>query len=146
MQGRGRPGADGPLDGNGSRSIYISVNRNFLSPFMQAFGVPPPVTTIGNRTTSNVPAQALIMLNNEFVNQQANRWATKLLKSGGTTESVLSQAWFQLMNRPASQREIDMLLSFVAEGSTGQNLPLTVDNLTEVCHALLNAKQFLFVD
>ncbi len=146
MQGRGRPGADGPLDGNGRRSIYISVNRNFLSPFMQAFDVPPPVTTIGNRTTSNVPAQALIMLNNEFVNQQANRWATKLLKSGGTTESVLSQAWFQLMNRPASQREIDMLLSFVAEGSTGQNLPLTVDNLTEVCHALLNAKQFLFVD
>src|SRR5206468_709075 len=33
QQGRGRP-ESGPLDGAGRRSIYLSVRRNFLSPFL----------------------------------------------------------------------------------------------------------------
>ncbi|MFM7051703.1 MAG: PSD1 and planctomycete cytochrome C domain-containing protein, partial [Planctomycetota bacterium] len=37
MQGRGRPGASGPVDGAGRRSVYIAVRRNFLDQFMQAF-------------------------------------------------------------------------------------------------------------
>jgi hypothetical protein len=41
LQGRGRP-ADGPLDGNGRRSIYLAIRRNFPSPMMQAFDAPTP--------------------------------------------------------------------------------------------------------
>lgn len=37
MQGRGRPGESGPLDGAGRRSIYQMVRRNFLNPFMLTF-------------------------------------------------------------------------------------------------------------
>ena len=31
MEGRGRPAKSGPLDGDGRRSIYIMVRRNFLT-------------------------------------------------------------------------------------------------------------------
>ncbi|SVC57873.1 uncharacterized protein METZ01_LOCUS310727, partial [marine metagenome] len=65
MQGRGRPGK-GPLDGSGRRSVYLSVRRNFLSPFMLAFDAPSPFNAVGRRTTSNVPAQALILMNDPF--------------------------------------------------------------------------------
>ena len=146
MQGRGRPGTDGPLDGSGRRSIYIAVNRNFLSPFMQAFDVPNPVTTTGKRTTSNVPAQALIMLNNEFVNQQAGRWADILLKSETDPAKILAKAWFQLFGRPATEPQMNAILQFAAKGTDAAGDTITLESLTEICHALLNAKEFLFLN
>ncbi|MFN6103139.1 MAG: DUF1553 domain-containing protein, partial [Planctomycetaceae bacterium] len=71
MIGRGRPGSSGPLDGEGRRSVYLAVRRNFLNPLFQAFDSPVPFTTSGRRSVSNVPAQALAMLNNPLVVQQA---------------------------------------------------------------------------
>src|SRR5205814_4474317 len=75
--GRGKP-PSGPLDGNGRRSVYLAVRRNFLNPMFTAFDYPTPFTTIGRRTVSNVPAQALVMLNNPFVLQQADLWAKRV--------------------------------------------------------------------
>ncbi|MCS6776715.1 MAG: DUF1549 and DUF1553 domain-containing protein, partial [Chthonomonadaceae bacterium] len=49
MEGRGRPKTSGPLDGNGRRSIYIGVRRNFLTPFFLAFDYPVPFSTMGRR-------------------------------------------------------------------------------------------------
>jgi len=55
LDGRGKP-ASGPLDGDGRRSLYLAVRRNFLSPLLLAFDTPSPFSTIGRRTVSNVPA------------------------------------------------------------------------------------------
>ena len=46
MIGRGRP-KSGPMDGNGRRTIYIGVRRNFLSSMMLAFDTPQPFSTVG---------------------------------------------------------------------------------------------------
>jgi hypothetical protein len=73
QDGRGKP-KSGPLDGDGRRSIYVSVPRNFLSPFQLAFDAPIPFNTVGKRQVSNVPAQALILLNDEFVHLCATHW------------------------------------------------------------------------
>jgi hypothetical protein len=82
MTGRGRPGESGPLDGAGRRSIYLAVRRNFLTPMFLAFDYPTPFTTAGRRSTSNVPAQALALLNNPFVAQQSQLWAERALAAG----------------------------------------------------------------
>ncbi|MBI4662665.1 MAG: DUF1553 domain-containing protein [Verrucomicrobia bacterium] len=82
MQGRGRPAESGPLDGGGRRSIYVEVRRNFLAPTMRTFDAPVPLTTVGRRTVSNVPAQSLILMNDPFVVGQARGWARRLLKEG----------------------------------------------------------------
>ena len=50
MTGRGRPGVNGPLDGEGRRSIYIAIRRNFLAPFMLTFDTPAPFSTMGVAT------------------------------------------------------------------------------------------------
>ena len=39
MEGRGRPTKSGPLDGEGRRTIYLEVRRNFLAPMMRTFDV-----------------------------------------------------------------------------------------------------------
>ncbi|MFT5498676.1 MAG: hypothetical protein ACI9TH_004091, partial [Kiritimatiellia bacterium] len=78
MTGRGRPGASGPLDGSGRRSVYVSVRRNFLSPMMMAYDTPSPFSSVGRRTVSNVPSQALILMNDPFVLDQAKKWAERV--------------------------------------------------------------------
>ena len=69
MDGRGRPEHSGPLDGNGRRSIYLGVRRNFLNPMFLAFDAPVPFSTMGRRNVSNVPAQALTLWNDPLVQQ-----------------------------------------------------------------------------
>ncbi len=79
LDGRGRPGASGPLDGDRRRSLYQEVRRNFPQPFLTVFDLPNPAATMGRRAESNVPAQALTLLNDPFVHQEAERFARRLL-------------------------------------------------------------------
>lgn len=152
MQGRGRPGQSGPLDGAGRRSIYQAVNRNFLNPFMLAFDTPQPATAIGRRSLSNVPAQALMLMNNEFVHQQAEVWAGRLLKEvpqGG--DPLYHHALRQAFARHATDKELASFREFSLAVAADKNVPsdsasTSLAVLTEFCHVLLNRKEFLFLD
>ena len=60
MDGRGRPGRSGPLDGDGRRSLYLERPAQLPRiPMLLAFDAPVPFSTMGRRNVSNVPAQAL---------------------------------------------------------------------------------------
>ena len=77
LDGRGRPAASGPVDGDGRRSVYLAVRRNFPVPLLAAFDVPGPSETVGRRTVSNVPAQSLTLMNDPFVAGCARSWAAR---------------------------------------------------------------------
>ena len=151
MEGRGRPGESGPLDGNGRRSIYQSVRRNFLNPFMLAFDTPQPATAIARRSVSNVPAQSLILMNNELVHQQANVWAKQLLSAGPLDDTaIVTNAYRAAFARSPSETELASLLEFAhADASTPADANKTLQNetiLTSLCHVLLNQKELLFLE
>ncbi len=76
--GRGRP-QSGPLDGAGRRSLYTRIRRNFLPSFLVVFDMPVPFQAMGRRNITNVPAQALSMMNDPFVAEQAGLWAKRIL-------------------------------------------------------------------
>ena len=135
MQGRGRPGS-GPLDGNRRRSVYLSVRRNFLMPFLVVFDYPVPSVTRGQRSASNVPAQALTLLNDPFVHQQAERWAGRALEEHeGEDDATLVDALFRraLARRPEAGEVV--ALSALLEGDRRQAV-------TDLCHVLFNLKEF----
>jgi uncharacterized coiled-coil protein SlyX len=151
MQGRGRPGESGPLDGAGRRSIYLAVRRNFLSPLEMAFDKPMPTSAIGRRNVSNVPAQALILLNDPFVRQQCERWAERMLADKTlTTEQRLARMGELAWNRTPTDEELKSLRTLlqtqaatlgVPEAQAETNAPLWAD----VAQVLVNSKEFLFV-
>lgn len=152
MQGRGRPGNSGPLDGDGRRSIYISVNRNFLSPMMLAFDTPIPFTAIGRRNVSNVPAQALILLNDPFVLDMSKRWAERVLKEQPdlTPEQRIERLYLDAFTRSASTVERTEGLAFLQEQAKSYNLAADTWHKhsqvwTDLCHVLFNVKEFVFV-
>ena len=151
MEGRGRPGSSGPLDGAGRRSIYQSVNRNFLNPFMLTFDTPQPATAISRRSVSNVPAQALILMNNELVHQQASVWAKHLLQAGQQNDpDIIKLAYRSAFAREPSETELASLLEFAradaANTPDATNLLQHETSLTNLCHVLLNQKELLFLE
>jgi hypothetical protein len=149
LQGRGRP-ADGPLDGNGRRSVYLSVRRNFLSPMMLAFDAPIPFSTMGARNVSNVPAQALILMNDPFVIQQAELWAKRTLADPNQTpEQRIAAMYEAAYARPATADEIASALSFLDSQAKEYGLAAAANDLrvwTDLAHVLVNAKEFIFLN
>lgn len=152
MQGRGRPGNSGPLDGDGRRSLYTSVNRNFLSPMMLAFDTPIPFTAIGRRNVSNVPAQALILMNDPFVLDMSKRWAERSLKEQPelSPEARIERLYLEAFTRSPTTAEQAEDLAFLREQAKSYNLPADgwsrhAQVWTDLCHVLFNVKEFVFV-
>jgi hypothetical protein len=165
MTGRGRPPVSGPLDGNGRRSIYLEVRRNFLTPLFLAFDFPIPATTAGRRAQSNVPAQALSLLNDPFVARQAHAWAKRILGECSQLRAVQGDSAAEGSMRQ-SEPEVDVLLNRLYETAFAR-LPTTEEHKlakeflqhsspngqpaneqawAELCQVLLNVKEFLYVN
>ncbi|MBM3797129.1 MAG: DUF1553 domain-containing protein, partial [Acidobacteria bacterium] len=134
QDGRGKPGS-GPLDGNGRRSIYIEVRRNFLTPLLTAFDLPLPTTTAGRRSVSMVPAQALALINNELVASEAAKWAGRMETEFHDPAERLQAMYVRAFGRPPESGERTRINAFIREGGSW----------TEVAHVLFNSKEFLFV-
>jgi hypothetical protein len=141
QDGRGKP-KPGPLDGAGRRSIYIQVRRNFMTPLFLAFDFPAPISTIGARTVSTVPSQALMLMNNELVAELAERWARRVLASAGTDPAVrIQRMYLEAFGRPAEKEEITRIESFVI----GQGARAETEVWADVAHVVFNTAEFVFI-
>ena len=138
MQGRGRP-QSGPLDGAGRRAIYLSIRRNFLSPMMLAFDMPSPFATVGRRTVSNVPAQALTLMNDPFVVTEAKRWGDATAAIKNASERIETM-FLQAFARPPSPEQAETILAWVSSHPE----PRTA--WQDVAHSLWNTKEFIFLN
>ena len=147
MEGRGRPGASGPLDGNGRRGVYLNIRRNFLDPMLLAFDFPTPSSTVGRRNVSNVPAQALTLLNDPFVVGQARLWADRALREvPGPASGRVEALYVTAFSRPPTAVERDEALSFLAEQTKLYDGPDDPRAWADLCHVLFNVKEFLYVN
>ncbi|MDE2833178.1 MAG: PSD1 and planctomycete cytochrome C domain-containing protein [Bacteroidota bacterium] len=151
MKGRGRPAENGPLDGEGRRSVYISVRRNFLSPMMLAFDTPIPFSTFGARNSSNVPAQSLTLLNDPFVAEQASVWAQALInESHLDIEARVTDIYLKGLARRPTHDELDQAASFILEEAARLHLDESgimehAELWTAYCHVVFNLKEFIYL-
>lgn len=149
MTGRGKPRVSGPLDGAGRRSIYMSVRRNFLQPMMLVFDAPIPFSTFGRRNTTNVPAQSLTLLNDPFVLDQANNWATNLLATNtGSTEDRITEIYLKAFSRKPQGDEIEKAIGFLemqanSYESTLEQMQDDPKLWADFCHTIFNLKEFI---
>ena len=150
MGGRGRPGGgNGPLDGDGRRSLYLETRRNFPEPFLQVFDLPTPFSTVGRRAESAVPAQALTLMNDPFVHQLASHWSGRLLdqtrpESNGDPdpESLIRQLYRQALLRDPTEVELRAMLGYWH----GRESASAADRLADLAHIVFNLKEFVHLD
>ncbi|HEV3343111.1 MAG TPA: DUF1549 and DUF1553 domain-containing protein, partial [Pirellulales bacterium] len=145
MEGRGRP-ASGSVEGDGRRSVYLSVRRNFLSTFFQAFDYPVPFTAVGRRSVSNVPGQALTMMNSPLVAGEARRWADRLADESPAPNERIDKLYLTAFGRQPSDVEKRQAVEFLTAQGQRYGGPADARAWADLCHVLLNAKEFIFIE
>jgi hypothetical protein len=88
------------------RSVYLPAFRNALPELFEAFDFADPSTVTGRRNSSTVAPQALFMLNNPFVIEQANAAAKRLLaENHATDDERITRAYRLALGRSPSEGE-----------------------------------------
>ncbi|MBI2424294.1 MAG: PSD1 domain-containing protein [Candidatus Hydrogenedentes bacterium] len=146
-----RPPVSGPMDGNRRRTVYLEVRRNYLSSMQLAFDLPLPDTTQGKRNETNIPAQALIMMNDPFVEETARAWSRAIIASDAATiEERLARLFRQAYARDPRPEEAGQLQTFLADQRREYGLRMskewTDEQLwTDLCHVLFMKKEFIYI-
>jgi hypothetical protein len=141
----------GPLDGDGRRSIYLKVTRMEGPRFLELFDLPPPLQTRGNRDITNVPSQSLALLNDPFVLDQARVWADRLVaRKDDAVDARLSSMFLDALGRPPSADELARWRSLVSKLGAEHSiaLPDILASTTvwkDVAHTFFNTKEFLYL-
>ncbi|MEE3368023.1 MAG: PSD1 and planctomycete cytochrome C domain-containing protein [Planctomycetota bacterium] len=141
----------GPLDGRGRRSLYTKMTLTEEPPFLTVFNLPEPKQTRGRRDVTSVPAQALALLNDPFVNQQAAVWTESLLMDGGDTVAARIDGMFlaALGRRPASteRQRFEILVNRLAALHQVRSTDLLTSAAVwrDVAHAMFNLKEFIYI-
>jgi hypothetical protein len=86
-----------------------------------------------------VPTQALTLLNSPLAREQSAAFARRLLKEcGDRPDDLVFRAWRLAFGRPAIAAERERALVFLRKRDQKA--------LAELCLALFNANEFVFVD
>jgi hypothetical protein len=133
------------------RSVYIFVKRSVLLPLIEVFDCPATVVSGPTRAVSTVSPQALALMNNEFVLQQAFFFAERVAKEAGADKRAQVVRAFEIaLNRPPNAKEIEWSLSFLksqAEGFARRKDEKPEESaLRDFCHAIINLNEFVYVD
>ena len=147
LSGRGRPKKSGPLDGEGRRSIYQAINRNFLPPMMLAFDMPVPFSTFGRRNVSNVPSQSLTLLNDPFIEQQSSVWATGIILAPDSFNNRVNNIYLTAFSRDPMEVELQQAKEFFeAQMRLAGDSKIEEKELWKsYCHSIFNMKEFIFL-
>ena len=144
-----RPGAawgKSSVENASRRSIYIHVKRSLRHPMLASFDSPDTDTSCAVRISTTVPTQALGMLNGQFINQQATKFANRLQKSfPNDVEQQIVSGIHLTTGRSATNAEIQTDLDFIKDLQQTEKLS-EADALRNYCLVLLNANEFVYLD
>jgi hypothetical protein len=130
----------GPLDGEGRRSIYQQMSIMAPPKFLVGFNLPDLRLPTGRRDVTNVPTQALALLNDPMVIELTSDWGQKLAEAHSLSTEARLQGMFQAaFDRAPTTAESDRWLS--ALHAFGGDTPEGWSNLA---HALVNTKEFIY--
>jgi len=113
--------------------------------FLLSFNFPDPKLPTGRRDVTNVPAQALVLLNDPFVLSLAERWADLLVNEDHPTPDARIHAMFvRALGRSPQKDELARWSALVRSWSTGKDDTLMTDRTAwkHVAHTLFNTKEF----
>jgi len=147
--------SENPAD-RARRSVYIYAKRNLPYPMMQAFDFPDMHESCGCRTQTVIAPQALLLLNSELVVDAAARLAERVRSDADTADpyAAIRQLWRTAYGRDPSEKELRKANEFLGqqqaalakETEGGAAAEAESSAWTDLCHAVLNSNEFLYVE
>jgi hypothetical protein len=143
------------------RSVYVYRKRGMPFPLFDIFDLPDQNVTCDRRYVSTVPTQALTLLNNEFVLEQAQFLAKRVNAAGPERSAQLARAYMLVLGRLPTKDETNVNLEFLEQQHHYHRTKLTKDGmrtlsglendqvelaaLTDLAHVLLNLNEFVYI-
>ena len=121
------------------RSIYVFMRRSMRVPFFEVFDVPDGMQSRGVRELTTVPTQALMLMNNQFVRDQAAHFANRIRKAVGNDnlKHIVEEAYWLALSRSPTNEELSSSVELLStEGQSLENF----------CHILFTLNEFCYVD
>ena len=97
------------------RSLYTTWKRSAPAPNMKIFDATSREVCTVNRSSTNTPLQALVLLNDVQFVEAARVLATKLLREPGTDDSRIATAFLRMAGRAPTERELAILVRTLGE-------------------------------
>jgi hypothetical protein len=125
------------------------VSRSFRFPMLSAFDLPDNVSSCGRRDVTTVPNQALTLLNNGTIREQASAFAERLVRESRGDPSTLARlAWRYAYGREISREELRRAVEFLAgsdDSSFGARGEPDAKAVEALCLALFNTNEFIYI-
>lgn len=147
--GQSMPGAGwetSPSEDRNRRSVYIHIKRSLAVPLLAAFDAPDTDASCPVRFTTTQPAQALNMLNSDFVNEQAAVFANDLRREAGADPAAqVRLALWRTLQREPSAAEVARGVGFV-QRMRQEHHSTPEEALRSFCLLALNLNEFMYLD
>lgn len=158
--GENRPGDIIPLHGEEfRRSVYIQVRRSMPLGMLDTFDLPTLDPNCTSRNFSTATPQSLLLMNSDFVLENAKFLGMRLATEAGTEPSAqIQRAWQLAFNRAPTEGELAGALQFWNEQVANFTAVATAEKdekkkpdpqvwaRVTFCQALFSANEFLYVD
>ena len=135
------------------RSVYIYVKRQLLMPMMELFDAPTTTDSCAERMQSVVPTQALVLMNDEFVEDHAGFLAQRAMAEAGENQSrVIERMQLLALARPPGAERLKQAVAFVeTREAVYAKEPATANPprqraLTDLAHVLFNSSEFIYIE
>ena len=134
------------------RSVYIYVKRQLLMPMMELFDAPTTTDSCAERMQSVVPTQALVLMNDEFVEDHAGFLAQRSAADGGDAATAIARMHLLALAREPSAERLRQAKAFVAareatyQKESGAKETPRHRALTDLAHVLFNSSEFITIE
>jgi Protein of unknown function (DUF1553)/Protein of unknown function (DUF1549) len=126
------------------RSIYVYVKRNLRYPLFTAFDSPDRCETCSKRFVTTTAPQALMLLNEKLIVDQAAVFANRVVKEAGDKpDAIIDSAYRIALGRVPNSEERVALRNFLQRQTAKGDAKQAV---VDLCHSLLNVNEFVYVD
>ena len=143
------------------RSIYVLQSRTQVPTMLEDFDLPRMSPNCISRSDSNVAPQALHLLNNRWVRELSDAYAaTVIAEAGDDPAQRIARAYQRAYNRQPGDDEVRLAAEALAAFTDAWRDRLAAESfdpatleaeaarrgLGNLCHALLNSAEFLYID
>jgi hypothetical protein len=119
------------------RSVYLFVRRNLRYPLFDVFDRPDTLASCEQRQRSTVAPQALALLNSELTVSLSAKMAARIAARHDRPADQVTAVYQLAFGRPPSVEEAAWCADFLHDQPRG---------LAELCLALVNSNEFVYVD
>jgi len=133
------------------RAIYLPVIRNNVYTFFEQFDFPDPTMPTGQRNSTVVAPQALLIMNSDLVMDSAADLATVLMKQVADDKDRVSLGYEKVLGRPATETEIQRAIAFIGEATSNSVSATGIDESAYqiawamFCQSLFASNEFMYV-